>query len=245
MPAGGEEHCDRHPRRPGRFHDHLQPGSRRAPRQRRRLDRSEALDRRPRLAFRDRVPGLVEHPHRVRARDPQIHPDQPSTCHHAAPSRCVVQHRRSDDNDDHDGHGPKEDTLNRGSHSCAANGSDLNGPSHFPHPGHPWPSRTWQSVERGRTNRPSPERSSTPPPETAGMNIQPWNPDVIKHRCSLHERRPVDRLLMRRPRMRRRRRRRDGRSSRVGGRRSWWYVGRHVALRAGRLVAVPRHRARP
>jgi hypothetical protein len=100
---------------------------------------------------------------------------------------CCSNTGVTSDSDDHTGHGPKEDTLNRGSHSCAATGSDLDGPSHFPHPGHPWPSRTWQSEVRGRTNRLSPERYSTPPPETAGMTMQPWNPDVIKHRCSLHE----------------------------------------------------------
>ena len=49
------------------------------------------------------------------------------------------------------GHGPKESRPTDGSHSCAANGSDLTGSSHFPHPGHPWPGRVWQSVERGQT----------------------------------------------------------------------------------------------
>jgi hypothetical protein len=55
---------------------------------------------------------------------------------------CVSNTGVTSDSDDHTGHGPKEDTLNRGSHSCAATGSDLDGPSHFPHPGHPWPSRS-------------------------------------------------------------------------------------------------------
>ena len=48
----------------------------------------------------------------------------------------------------------------------------LNGPAHFPHPGHPWPGQQWQSVVRGFPS----ERYSTPPTGPAGMLMQPWNP---------------------------------------------------------------------
>src|SRR5712691_9340947 len=41
----------------------------------------------------------------------------------------------------HFSHGPNVEPPNRGSHTCAANGPDLQGPAHFPHPGHPWPGR--------------------------------------------------------------------------------------------------------
>jgi len=47
------------------------------------------------------------------------------------------------------GHGPKELASGDGSHSCAATGPDLGGSGHFPHPGHPWPGRRWQSDQRG------------------------------------------------------------------------------------------------
>ena len=49
--AGGEEHRDRQPRRAGRLDHHLQPASRRAPGQRRRLHRGQALHGGPGLAL--------------------------------------------------------------------------------------------------------------------------------------------------------------------------------------------------
>ena len=68
---------------------------------------------------------------------------------------------------------------------------DLDGPSHFPHPGHPWPAGCGNQIERGQTPPgPPPEPISTPPPGPAGMTMQPWDPSPVvdpRCRCPLHE----------------------------------------------------------
>jgi hypothetical protein len=76
--AGGEEHRDRQPRRPGRLHHDLQPGARRRPGQRRRLQPGQAFHRRagPPPAHLAAVP--AQHPYGVVAGDAQVHPDQAS-----------------------------------------------------------------------------------------------------------------------------------------------------------------------
>ena len=192
MPAGGEEHRDRQPRRPGRLDHHLQPGARAAPRP----------TPRPRPRPGSATVG--------RARRRQTSPPRPSStrtvCALAMPrsiptsrlssSSSPPRGRRSVPPAGHDerrtasGHGPKETTRpTDGSHSCAANGPDLDGPTHFPHPGHPWPGQRWQSDQRDpASQRPPQSRYSTPPTGPAGMLMQPWN-----HRArsstggSLHE----------------------------------------------------------
>jgi len=108
MPAGGEEHRHRQPRRPGRLHHHLQHRAHRCPGQRRRLHPSQTAHRRLAPPPAHLPPALNEHPHRVRARDPQIHPDQSSDhpdLHSSADTRTPAGprtvRRQLDD------HGPK------------------------------------------------------------------------------------------------------------------------------------------
>src|SRR5690606_35407100 len=61
------------------------------------------------------------------------------------------------------GHGPKETHANRGSHSCAATGTGLGGPSHFPHPGHPWPAGCGNQTNGARpTTSPRADLDATP-----------------------------------------------------------------------------------
>ena len=48
---------------------------------------------------------------------------------------------------------PRKTRADRGSHSCAANGSNLDGPSHSPHPGHPWPARCGNQSNGAQTHR--------------------------------------------------------------------------------------------
>ena len=148
--------------------DHLQPRPRRRARQRRGLDLAEALHCRPRLALGDRVALTVEHPHRVRAGDAQVDADQAPVVHVVSSSSCRF-HRLARRSDARSGHGPKETRANRGSHSCAATGSDLDGPSHFPHPGHPWPAGCGNQIERGQALTDLPQsRSRRHPPDQPG-----------------------------------------------------------------------------
>lgn len=93
MASVTEEHHDRQPRRARRLHHHLQTGPVRRTDQRRRLDSTQALDGRHRLALRDGVAGLVEDPHRVRARDAQIDPDQTPHRHDGLPWFVSDEHR--------------------------------------------------------------------------------------------------------------------------------------------------------
>ena len=191
----GEEHRDRQPRRARRLHHHLQTNAPRAARQRSCLHCGEALHGRPRLALRDRLAGLVEHPHRVRAGDTQVDADQAPTTHLVSPCRVGSTGSPAGATPT-TGHGPKEDTPNRGSHSCAATGSGLNEPSHFPHPGHPWPGRVGQSGVRGQTpNRDLPQSASRRhPPDQPGRPCNPRDPApwwIHGADVPLHERSPV------------------------------------------------------
>ena len=148
MPAGGEEHRDRRPRRPGRLDHHLQPDPGRSTGQCRGLDRGQALHRRagaggdrPRFRRR-RAParcGRWRCPDRSRSGACRR-----SLCALLAADfdRCPPVGRdglrRAAS-----GHGPtrrgrRPVAPGDGSHSCAASGPDLaQAPTHFPHPGHP------------------------------------------------------------------------------------------------------------
>ena len=107
MPTADEEHRDRQPRRPGRFDHHLQARPRRRALQRGRLDLGQALHRRQRLALRERGALTIEHPHRVRGRDPQIDADQASVDSSSSP-RLSVAHRLAREATLTFGHGPKD-----------------------------------------------------------------------------------------------------------------------------------------
>ncbi len=68
-------------------------------------------------------------------------------------------------------------TASRGSHSCAATGLGLQGPAHFPHPGHPWPGQGWQSEQRGKATQALPQSGFRRPPGPAGDDhATPWDP---------------------------------------------------------------------
>jgi len=78
----------------------------------------------------------------------------------------------------HQGHGPEKTRANRGSHSCAATGSDLDGPSHFLIRGiHGQPGEAINQT--GRTNGPPQRRSQRHPrisrqaPRNPGTSA-PW-----------------------------------------------------------------------
>ena len=174
-----EEHRDLQPRRPGRFHHYLQPRAVIAARQRRCLHLIQALHGRPRLALRNHLAVLVEHPHGVRGRDAQVDPDQAPLSHVILQNgRFRSLNRLAPRATHRSGHGPKEDTPVRGSHSCAATGSDLDGPSHFPHPGHSWPGRVWQSVARGQPLTELPQRpSQRHAPDQPGRPCNPGTPE--------------------------------------------------------------------
>ncbi len=136
------------------------------PARRGRLHLAEALDRRPRLALGDRVRLAVEHPHRVRAGDAQVDADQASAVHLVSSGR--VGSTGSPAGATHaSGHGPKETRANRGSHSCAATGIDLDGPSHFPHPGHPWPAGCGNQTNGAKPSRTSPRADLDATPRTS------------------------------------------------------------------------------
>ncbi len=138
-----EEHRDQQPCRPGGLHGHLQTGARRRPGQRGGLHLPQALCGRPAFAFGDGLTGLVDHPHRVRGGDlcPISSPCLVVSVSTGSPAGATLL----------SGRGPKETRPTDGSHSCAATGPGLKGPAHFPHPGHPWPGRVWQSDQRGQT----------------------------------------------------------------------------------------------
>src|SRR4029079_802307 len=91
----------------------------------------------------DVLPSCVESPPGVGSRDPQIDPDQPSGMgpHQQLPSSVMGIHRTRRTATHSTATVPRKTRADRGSPSCVANGSTLDGSSHFPHPGHPWPAR--------------------------------------------------------------------------------------------------------
>ena len=112
--AAGEEHRDRHPRRPGRLEHHRQPRARRRPGQRRPLHRGQRLHRRHARRPAHHLAISLQHPHRMPRRDPQVNPDQaprpgcPSLLFH----RYLSSHRRKHQLRRHSrqqpiGHGPR------------------------------------------------------------------------------------------------------------------------------------------
>ena len=149
--AGREEHRDRQPRRPGRFHHHLQPGARWGLGQRGPLHLRKTVHRRDRPGAAHQAAIAGQHPHGVGAGDPQVDPDQPSVVHPVAslpwwswPAPAAPMGGAAH------GHGPKGAVSDDGTHSCAATGPDLAGSGHFPHPGHPWPAKGGNQTNEAR-----------------------------------------------------------------------------------------------
>jgi hypothetical protein len=85
VPAAGEEHRDRQPRRPRGFKHHLQPSSRRRPLKSGLLGLGQAVHGRHGLAAAYHAAVASQHPHRVLADYPQVDPDQPPLVH-----RCLL-----------------------------------------------------------------------------------------------------------------------------------------------------------
>ena len=143
VPAAGEEHRDRQPRRPRGFKHHLQPSSRRRPLKSGLLGLGQAVHGRHGLAAAHHAAVASQHPHRVLADYPQVDPDQPPLVHRcllAVVVCCSGGPTGDAPRPRSQGDGTATGTDD-GSHSCAATGPSLNGPGHFPHPGHPWPAK--------------------------------------------------------------------------------------------------------
>jgi hypothetical protein len=175
VPTAAEEHRDRQPRWPGRLDHDLQAGVRGRPHQGGLLDLAETLHGRDRFAAaHDRAVG-AQHPHGMGAADPKVDPDQPSVLHPVASLAMVVCcSGRSD-----------------GRRSAATVPRSLRpttAPTHVLQPAPTQPGRAtslirgirgWPRAAIRRTRldapAPSPEEDSTPPPEPAGMHMQPWD----------------------------------------------------------------------
>jgi hypothetical protein len=73
------------------------------------------------------------------------------------------------------GHGPKGAVSDDGTHACAATGPDPPGSGHFLIRG--IRGRPRAAIRRTRLSAPAPssEGDPTPPPEPAGMRMQPWD----------------------------------------------------------------------
>ena len=126
--ASSEDHRDGQPRRTGRLHHHLQIRALRTADQGRRLHLGEAFERRPRLALGHGIALAGEDPHAVGAGDAQVDADQ-NACGSSRLLRSSRFHRLARRGVAVLGHGPKEPRPTDGSHSSAANGSDLQGSS--------------------------------------------------------------------------------------------------------------------
>jgi hypothetical protein len=174
--AGAEEDRDRQPRRPGRLDHDLQAGVRGRPPQGGLLDLAEALHGRERLASaHDRAVG-AQHPHGMGAGDPKVDPDQPSVLHLVASLAAVACWAAASQ-------GRRRVTATVPRALCPTTA-----PTHVLQPAPTQPGRATSLIRgiRGRpraairrtrlgASAPSPEEDSTPPPEPAGMHMQPWD----------------------------------------------------------------------
>jgi hypothetical protein len=173
--AGREEHRDRQPRRPGRFHHHLKQGARGGLGQRGLFHLLKTVQGRDRLAAADQAAVAGQHPDGMGAGDPKVDSDQPSIVHPVASLAAIAgcsgrfDGRRS------------AATVPRALCPTTA-------PTHVLQPA-PTPLGRATSLIRGIRGRPraairrtrlgapapSSEEDSTPPPEPAGMRMQPWD----------------------------------------------------------------------
>jgi hypothetical protein len=179
VPAAGEEHRDRQPRRPGRLQHHLQTRGGRRALKGSLLCLGQARHGRDGFAAAHHAAVTSQHPDCVSADDPQVDPDQPSMVHRcllAVVASCCSggpQGRRS------------TTTVPRRRHPLPV---PTTAPTHVLQPA---PASTGQATSlirgiRGRprvaisstrhgARAPSSEMYSTPPPEPAGMHMQPWD----------------------------------------------------------------------
>ena len=175
MALAGEEHRDRQPRRPGRLDHHLQAGPWWGAGQRGLLHLAETLHGGDRLAPAHGGAIAGQHPHGVSAGDPQIDPDQPSVLHLLASLAVVACSGRSD--------GRRCSTA-----TVPSSWRPTTAPTHVLQPAPTSAGRATSLIRgiRGRprvaisrtrldAHAPSSEPNSTPPPEPAGMLMQPWD----------------------------------------------------------------------
>jgi hypothetical protein len=149
--AGGEEHRDRQPGGPGRFHDHLKQGARGGLGQRGPLHLAETVHRRDRLAAADQAAVARKHPDGVGAGDPKVDPDQPSVVHLVASVAVVACWAAAS-------LGRRWVTATVPRALCPTTapthvlqpGPDPAGSGHFPHPGHPWPAKGGNQTNEAR-----------------------------------------------------------------------------------------------
>jgi hypothetical protein len=178
--TAGEAHRDRQPRRPGRLQHHLQARPGRRPGQGGPLHLEQAVRGWDGLATTHHAAVTVQHPHRVRADDPQVDPDQPSMVH-----RCLLavvawccsggpQGRRSTTTVPRRRWHPSQTPTTAPTHvlqpalACTGRATSLiRGIRGRP--------RVAISSTRHGARAPSSERYSTPPPKPAGMHMQPWD----------------------------------------------------------------------
>jgi hypothetical protein len=176
VPTGGEEHRDWQPGRPGRFHHHLQAGARWGLGQRSPLHLAEALHGRDRLAAAHQAAIAGQHPDGVGAGDPKVDPDQPSVVHLVASLAVAACCSAAS-------LGQRWVTATVPRALCPTTA-----PTHVLQPAPTQPGRATSLIRgiRGRPRAairrtrlgapaPSPEEDSTPPPEPAGMHMQPWD----------------------------------------------------------------------
>lgn len=164
MAAAAEEHRHRQPRRARWFDDHLQARPRRRAGECCRLNRLQTLDRRPAPPPGQHRRGLVDHDHRVAARDPEIDADD-APCRHR---RCLPSPRLSIPTIQVlDGHGP---TV-----TCSSTGRRPQRAGPRPYPGPPWPGRRRHSDFRSTTHRrPQCGSSRLPPNQPGSSHATPW-----------------------------------------------------------------------
>jgi hypothetical protein len=174
--AAGEEHRDRQPRRPGRLHHHLKQGARWGPGQRGLFHLAETLHRRERFAAAHQAAVAGQHPDGVGAGDPKVDPDQPSVVHAVASLAAVACGSAASQ-----GRRWVTATVPRALPPTTA-------PTHVLQPAPTRPGRATSlirgvrgrpraAIRRTRLDAPAPtsEEDSTPPPEPAGMHMQPWD----------------------------------------------------------------------
>jgi hypothetical protein len=171
--AGREEHRDRQPRRAGRLHHHLKQGAWSGLGQRGPLHLFKTVHGRDRLAAAHQAAVAGQHPHGVGAGDPKVDPDQPSVVGPVASLPWWPAGRPLRWGGAGHGHGPKGAASDDGTHSCAATGPDPAGSGHFLIRG--IRGRPRAAIRPTRLGAPAPtsEEDSTPPPEPAGMHMQP------------------------------------------------------------------------
>jgi hypothetical protein len=174
--AGREEHRDRQPRRAGRFYHHLQAGGWCHPGQGSLFHLGQALHGRGRLAATDQAAVAGQHPDGVGAGDPKVDPDQPSVVHPVASLAVAACWAAASL-----GRRWAMATVPRALCPTTA-------PTHVLQPAPTQPGRATShirgirgrpraAVRRTRLSAPAPssEEDSTPPPEPAGMHMQPWD----------------------------------------------------------------------